>query len=136
MPAIFPSKDWLKELDSRLNSDEQYRNIAHRWEGDLFVVIEADGNLKEPFTLYLDLWHGSCRKAEFKPERTSHPNPAFVLTASYSNIVAILSGNLNPMTAMLTGKLHVKGSMGYMMRNFRTVFDFVRVAQSVTTEIL
>jgi putative sterol carrier protein len=40
------------------------------------------------------------------------------------------------MTAMMTSKLKVKGSMGYMMRNVPTVLDFVRVAQEVTTEIL
>jgi putative sterol carrier protein len=43
---------------------------------------------------------------------------------------------MNPMTAMMTSKLKVKGSMGYMMRNVPTVLDFVRVAQEVTKEIM
>lgn len=136
MPAIFPSEDWLKELELELNSDEHYRTIAKNWEGDLFFFIEVDGNLKEPLTFYLDLWHGACRKAEYKPKPESYPNPAFTLTSSYASIVDILSGKLNPMTAMLTSKLKVKGSMGYMMRNARTVLDFVRVAKEVTNEIL
>ena len=136
MPAVFPSEEWLMGLDAKLNSDERYRDIARNWEGDLFFIIEPAGNLKEGLTFYLDLWHGSCRKVEFKPGPESHPNPAFTLTATYTNITAILSGELNPMTAMMTSKLKVKGSMGYMMRNVPTVLDFVRVAQEVTTEIL
>jgi putative sterol carrier protein len=40
------------------------------------------------------------------------------------------------MTAMMTNKLRVKGSLGYMMRNVPTVLDFVRCVQEVTTEIL
>ena len=136
MPAVFPSKEWLKGLESKLNSDARYGEIAKNWEGDLFFIIEPEGNLKEQLTFYLDLWHGKCRKVEYKPQPESYPNPTFTLTATYKNIAAILSGTLNPMTAMMTSKLKVKGSLGYMMRNVPTVLDFVRVAQEVTAEIL
>ncbi len=135
MAAIFPSKEWLQGLESRLNSDPRYREIAKNWEGDLLFLIESDGNLKEKLTFYLDLWHGQCRKVEYQPAPESYPSPAFTLTASYKDITSILMGKLNPMTAMMTSRLKVKGSMGYMMRNVPTVLDFVRVAQEVTTEI-
>ncbi len=136
MTAIFPSEEWLKGLEDKLNSDQRYGEIARNWEGDLFFFIEPDGNLKERLTFYLDLWHGKCRKVEYKPQPESHPSPTFTLTSTYKNITAVLSGNLNPMTAMMTSKLKVKGSMGYMMRNVPTVLDFVRCAQEVTDEIL
>ena len=136
MSAIFPSEEWLHELEAKLNSDERYADIAKNWEGDLIFFIEPEGSLKEQLRFYLDLWHGKCRKVEYNPTPESHPNPTFALTASYNNIVGVLSGKLNPMTAMMTSKLKVKGSMGYMMRNVPTVLDFVRVAQEVTKEIL
>jgi len=136
MAAIFPSEEWLKGLETRLNSDLRYREIARNWEGDLFFFIEPEGNLDEKLTFYLDLWHGTCRKVEYEPPPDSHANPAFTLTASYNNITSILTGKLNPMTAMMTSRLKVKGSMSYMMRNVPTVLDFVRVAQEVTKEIL
>ncbi|NJN80101.1 MAG: hypothetical protein HC797_06325, partial [Anaerolineales bacterium] len=90
----------------------------------------------ERLTFYLDLYHGTCRKVEYKPEPASYPTPAFTLTATYKNITDVLTGKLNPMTAMMTMKLKVHGSMGYMMRNVPTVLDFVRVAQEATTEIM
>ena len=136
MAARFPSEAWLQGLQTRLNSDSRYHEIAKNWEGDLFFFIEPDGNLKERLTFYLDLWHGTCRSIEYQPSAEAHPNPAFTLTASYKDITSILTGKLNPMTAMMTSKLKVKGSMGYMMRNVPTVLDFVRVAQEATTEIL
>ena len=136
MPAVFPSEEWLKDLEAKLNSDERYREIAKNWEGDLFFFIEPEGNLKERLTFYLDLWHGACRRVDYNPQPESYPKPAFTLTASYNNIAAILGGRLNPMTAMMTSRLKVKGSMGYMMRSVPTVLDFVRVAQEVTTEIM
>ena len=136
MSAIFPSEEWLKGLEVKLNSDEKYKGIAKDWEGDLFFNIEPTGNLKEPLTFYLDLWHGTCRKVDYNPAASAYPKPAFTLSASYENITAVLSGKLNPMTAMMTMKLKVSGSMGYMMRNVPTVLDFVRCAQEVTKEIM
>jgi len=136
MTAVFPSQEWLKGLEENLNLDERYADIAKNWEGDLFFFIEPEGNLKEQLTFYLDLWHGKCRKAEYQPAPDSYPSPTFTLTATYGNISAILSGNLNPMTAMMTSKLKVKGNMGYMMRNVPTVLDFVRVAQEATDKTL
>jgi len=136
MAAIFPSEEWLQGLETKLNSDPRYQEIAKNWEGDLLFLIEPAGNLKERLTFYLDLWHGRCRKVEYEPKADSHPTPAFTLSASYNDITSILTGKLNPMTAMMTSRLKVKGSMGYMMRNVPTVLDFVRVAQAVTTEIL
>jgi putative sterol carrier protein len=136
MSAVFPSEEWLEGLEARLNSDEKYGEIAKNWEGDLFFRIEPRGNLKEALTFYLDLWHGKCRKAEYEPDAAAHPKPTFTLTANYEDITAILTGRLNPMTAMMTMKLKVQGNMGYMMRNVPTVLDFVRVANEATTEIL
>lgn len=136
MPAIFPSAEWLQGLEAKLNSDERYGEIARNWEGDLFFFIEPEGNLKERLTFYLDLWHGKCRKVDFKPSPDVYPHPSFILTASYQDITSILTGQMNPMTAMMTSKLKVKGSMGYMMRNVPTVLDFVRCAREVTEEIL
>lgn len=136
MTAIFPSAEWLKGLEAKINSDKRYADIAKNWEGDLLFYIEAEGNLKERLTFYLDLWHGACRKVEYNPQPESYPSPTFILSATYGNITAILSGKLNPMTAMMTSKLKVKGSMGYMMRNVPTVLDFVRVVQEATEEML
>jgi len=136
MGAIFPSPEWLEGLKAKLNSDERYAEVARNWEGDLFFFIEPEGNLKQTLTFYLDLWHGKCRKAEYAPDQSSYPKPAFVFRSTYGNIASILAGRMNPMTAMMTSKLRVQGSMGYMMRNVPTVLDFVRCAQEATSEIL
>jgi putative sterol carrier protein len=37
---------------------------------------------------------------------------------------------------MITRKLKVQGSMGYMMRNVPTVLEFVRCAKEVDTEFV
>jgi putative sterol carrier protein len=135
MAAIFPSPEWLQALTVKLNSDERYAQIARNWEGDMCVVIEPSGPLKEQQFYYLDLWHGKCRQTEILKDLSSRQTK-YVLTATYDNISRIMKGELDPMQAMMTRKLQVKGSMVYMMRNVPTVLDFVRCAREVTTEIL
>lgn len=136
MSATFPSLEWLEGLESKLNSDQKYAQIAKNWEGDLFFFIEPDNGLKEQLTFYLDLWHGTCRSVDYNPTLGKYSKPVFTLRATYKNITAILTGKLDPMTAMMTNKLKVQGSLGYMMRNVPTVLDFVRCAREVTTDIL
>jgi len=131
--AIFPSLDWLNELDEKLNADERYADIAKKWEGDIVIVIEAQGNLTEKKTYYLDLWHGKCRGVAELMD-ASEKKAMFILTANYENIKRILLGKLDPMQAMLTRKLAVQGNMAVMMRSVPTVLDFVRCAREITHE--
>ena len=135
MQAVFPSAEWLKEFEDKLNSDVRYAQIARNWEGDMYFVIEPDGNLMNRIVMYLDLWHGKCRGTEIVSELSSH-QPTFTLKAGYRNFAKVLTGELDPMQAMLTRKLDVKGNMAIMMRNVPTVLDFVRCAREMTREIL
>mgnify|MGYP002713144997 FL=1 len=135
MSAVFPSLEWLQALEEKLNNDEKYAQVAKKWEGDMACVLEADGRLSEKKILYLDLWHGKCREVAELSD-IAEKDPAFVLTASYTNFLRVLQGDLDPMQAMLTRKLGVKGNMAVMMRNVPTVLDFVRCAKEVTNEAL
>lgn len=136
MSVKFPSAEWLDALKTKLNNDPHYNQIAKNWEGDLFFDIQPAGSLTQPLLMYLDLWHGKCRGVEYAPDATKHPKPTFILRSPYNNFTSILLGKLDPMTAMMTSKLKVEGSLGYMMRNVPTVLDFVRCAREITTEIL
>jgi putative sterol carrier protein len=134
MPNIFPSREWLSDLENKLNNDARYSQIARNWEGELCCVIKAGGPIEEDMILYWDLWHGACRKTDILTE-IGTLKPAFILTASFENFVKVLKGDLDPLQAMMTRKLQVKGSMAYMMRNVPTVLDFVRCAREVTDRI-
>ena len=128
MTSKFPSTEWLNDFQSKLNSDEHYASVASRWEGDVSLVIEADDQLPDTVTCYLDLWHGRSRAVEF----VVHPDgksAAFTISAPFTNWLRILRGELNPIQAMATMKLKVRGNMAYIMRNVPTVLDFTRVAQ-------
>ena len=135
MGSIFPSAAWLEDLKLKLNSDSRYAHIARNWEGDLCIYMEPGGPIKEAMVFYLDLWHGTCRNVALLKE-VGDLKPIFLMSASFENLTRIVKGELDPMQAMMTRKLTVKGSMAYMMRNVPTVLDFVRCAREITDEII
>lgn len=130
MSAIFPSLEWLQALEEKLNNDEKYAQVAKNWEGDMAFIFEADDRLAETTIMYIDLWHGKCRGVAMWDDLNQ--KVAFTVTAVYTDFVRVLEGDLDPMQAMLTRKLLVKGNMAVMMRNVPTVLDFVRCARIVT----
>lgn len=127
----FPSQEWLQALKTALNSDARYAEVARAWEGDLLFVIDPDPpGAGEPLSLYLDLWHGTCRGTAVVPPGEGR-KARFTLRAPLANFIKVLRGELDPMQAMLTRRLRVDGDMSYMMRNVPVVLDFVRCARSV-----
>ncbi len=129
--AKFPSSEWVQAAMVKLNSDARYAQIARNWEGDLAFQIDPSDTLTEPVKLYFDLWHGKCRDA-YVLDDSRTVQPTCWLNAPYHNYVRLLKGELEPMQALLTRKLSVKGPMAVLMRSVPTVLDFVRCCREVT----
>ena len=135
MDAIFPTPEWLAAFEEKLNADEKYGQVGSKWEGDIYFIIKPEGNLKEQVVYYLDLWHGKCRGTEVVNDIATHA-PAFTLGAVYGNFARVLTGELDPMQAILTRKLDVRGNMAVMMRSIPTILEFVRCAREITKGIV
>ncbi len=133
--AKFPTSEWTQTFMEKLNRDEQYGQIAHKWEGDILFIIQPEGVLNDQVRLYFDLWHGKCREAYLVSEEDAQ-KPAFVLQAPYENFKRILTGELHPMQALMTRKLSVQGNMATLMRSVPTVLDFVRCAREITDDFV
>ena len=133
--ATFPSAEWVQAVMDKLNTDAHYAEVAEKWEGDMRYMIDPGGPLTEPLWIYLDLWHGKCRQA-FIEKPDTQLKPAFVLKASYENMLRVLHGEIDPMSALLTRKIGVQGNMTILMRNVPTVLDFVRCCREVTDKTL
>ncbi len=129
--ATFPEFSWFEALRDKLNQDENYNRIAQKWEGDFLFAIETGGAITQPIYVYIDLWHGKCREVKVI-QNPQEVKAAFVLSAPYPNYISLLKGNIDPMQAMLTQKIRVKGNMAVLMRNIPTVLDFVRCCREVT----
>jgi putative sterol carrier protein len=132
----FPSEAWLNALVTILNSDEKYAETAKKWEGDIVfkVIPDDDTSGEESILLYMDLWHGKCREAKILNKVEVKADTKFIFEMTRSQAIKVLDGEIDPIQAMVTRRLKVRGDIGYMLRNVPVVLDFIRCCRLVGIE--
>jgi len=133
MPHPFPSAEWVADFERQINSDEEYAKAASTWEGDLNFVIEQVPGLDTPMVIYVDLWHGKCRDARFT-DLTSAPNARFRINAPLANWKRVITKQVGPIPAMVSGQLKVHGNLPYILRHVGAAQQLVECATRVDTE--
>ena len=129
----FATDAWIKRLGEECNKSMVYREAARDWEGDLYFVVEAEGRLEKNVYMYLDIYHGECRQA-FVPEDYTALNPEFWISGSLSAWREVTEKKMDPLKALLTRKLSLKGSMTKMMRVSKAAEALVNCFTSFDTE--
>lgn len=133
MPLKFPSVEWVSELMHQINSDEEYARAASTWEGDLNFVIESVPGAERPIVIYLDLWHGKCRSGDCTEEASARP-AAYQINAPLTNWKRVISKQVGPIPALVSGQLKVHGNLAYILRHVRAAQQLVECATRVDTE--
>lgn len=126
MSYKFPSPEWVTVFDEQINSSDAYANAAKTWEGDITLVIEGGPGI------YLDLWHGKCRSAEFLADPDTK-SPEFKITADIEKWKKVLAGKLDPVQGMVTRQLKLDGNLVKIMKNVKAAQELVRCATRVPT---
>jgi putative sterol carrier protein len=135
--AIFPSEEWIHELVGRINASAEYREAASTWEGDIAFVFGADPDKGVPDDVWawLDLWHGECRGGGIvAPDEGAMAR--YVIRAPYSRWKDVLRGHLDPVRAMMQGKLRVHGDLPTIVRYVRAANELVHLTTTVRTEFI
>ena len=127
MAYRFPSPEWTEQFNQQINTSDAYASAAKTWEGDILLVIEGDA------AIYLDLWHGQCRGAEFVQDPTAK-NAEFKITASTEKWQRVLAGKLDPIQGMVTRQIKLDGNLVKIMKNVKAAQELVRCATKVDTE--
>ncbi len=133
--VLFPSEAWVQELKNQLNTSPSYADAAKAWEGDFYFVIDPEKNtpITEPVYMYMDLWHGQCRDA-FVAKDKAEKNPAYVMSGPYTKWKKVVTNKLDPMQALVTGQLKLKGNMIMVMKNVKAAQEIVRACTRIDAE--
>jgi len=118
MAFKFPSDAWVKAFMVKLNSSPVYPRPQGIGRATFVCGRAGRGWLPRAGGLYLDLWHGRCLEA-CQLNGVDDRQAAFVLNGSLRAYSKIITGKLDPIQAMLTRQLNVKGSLITLMRNLR-----------------
>ncbi len=127
MAHKFPSADWTAAFFEQINSSDAYASAAKNWEGDIILVVEDQAGI------YLDLWHGKARSAEFLPE-PDDKSAEFRITTTLEKWKRVLEGKLDPVQGMVTRQLKLDGNLVKIMKNVKAAQELVRCATRVDTE--
>lgn len=136
--AKFPSEEWLKDYVERINASKEYEEAAATWEGDLSYVFEAEpdkGVPKDVWT-WVDLWHGKCRGGKYDVGEDEGAKAKFIIRAPYSRWKQVIKKELDPVKAMMQGKLKLKGDLPTIVRHVKAANELVNIASSVPTEFV
>ena len=131
MDLPFPSDAWIKAVMVDVNASPAYLEAAKNWEGDINFIIEPGGELKQPVTLYLDLWHGRCREA-FAADGEMKKS-VFRLSAPVATWKRVITRQIDPIQAMMTGQLRLQGNLIMMMRNVSAAKELVECCTHIPT---
>ncbi|MHB1493545.1 MAG: SCP2 sterol-binding domain-containing protein [Thermoplasmataceae archaeon] len=127
----FPSEEWAKAYFEKLNANSDYKDSARDWEGDITLVINEDQGLEVNAYLYLDLYHGTCRKYIFTTDPDQIPKSEFTYSGKFGNWRKLINGEVDPIKGILTGKFKLKGSMSKIMRYTKAAKLMVNTASQV-----
>tara|TARA_B100000700_G_scaffold331784_2_gene468624 strand:+ start:25846 stop:26265 length:420 start_codon:yes stop_codon:yes gene_type:complete len=127
---------WAIQWANKLSSNEGYRVAASKWEGDIVLIMTKDPKLGviEDLQVYLDLWHGECLSGRVAIEKDKIKSK-YVIAAPAGEWKKILEGSLDPILALMRGKLILKkGSLSSMLPYVSAAKELVVSAKELDTD--
>src|SRR5262249_8187642 len=129
--ALAFSSAWAEAWCAALNQSETYRVVAATWEGDVTLVVRANGGDEQ--AVYLDLHHGQCRAA-----RVATPGDrakgAYALEAGPPAWRELFEGRGSPVMALMTGRLKLtKGALAVLVPYAGAAKELLTLAAEVET---
>jgi putative sterol carrier protein len=131
---VFGSPGWVDALKIAINASAPYREAAKNWEGDFYFVVEPDDAAADAASvfIYLDLWHGECRDARVVANEGER-SPEFRISGAAAKWAKVIRRETDPIKALITNMLRIKGNMAKVMRNVKAAQELVNCASSVPT---
>ena len=131
---LFPTEEWFQAYIDAVNASEEYAEYAATWEGDVIIQIDAepDKGLATDVHGLLDLWHGGCRGGGLVDE-TRATSAEFAVRAPYSRWKDVIHGDLEPIKALVQGKLRVRGDLPKILRYVKATQELAYIAGQVDT---
>ena len=107
MSVRFLSEEWADALRGALNADEAFRTAAGSVSARIQQVISQDGGETKYWIVItdggIDMGLGDLDPVDA------------TITQSYETAAALSKGELNAVTAFMTGKIKVAGNMGLLL---------------------
>lgn len=126
MPIRFLSEEWAAELKVRLNESEGFRKAAAGAEATIQNVVNTpDGQKRYWIRIAEDAVEIGQGDAE---------GPDATIEQDYQTASALARSELNPVSAFMTGKLRINGSMMLLMQLQGALSELPKVMQEMDVD--
>lgn len=127
------SEEWCVACCERLNERESYRTSAAGWKGDIVLAMAADPahGIDADRAVWIDADDGVCRGTRVATEQDLQ-TAAFVFRADAGQWKRLLAGEVDPVSAAMTGKLKLsRGNLFVLARYAQAAREMVLAAGEV-----
>ncbi|HET7456446.1 MAG TPA: hypothetical protein VFJ74_02260 [Gemmatimonadaceae bacterium] len=134
MPLLPFTQPWADAFREAINADERYRVEGAGWTWPLALVLEPSPQVGYPTggAVQLELARGHCERAT--AVAADDATAPYRLRGGYAAWKAIVRGELDPITAVMTRRLTlVSGSLTTLMMHTRSAKALVECARHVDT---
>ena len=126
MSVQFLSDEWTKELKERLNASDEFKKGVGSTTATIQQVITGpDGERR----YWIRVGEGSVDMGSGDVEA-----PDATITQDYETAAALARSELNPVTAFMTGKLRIAGSLMLLMQLQGAISELPRVMQEMDVD--
>jgi putative sterol carrier protein len=126
MPVQFLSPEWTEQLEKRLNASDAFRDAAASANVTIQNVINTPDGPKR----YWMRFEGGTVELEAgdadKPDAT--------IEQDYDTAVALAKSELNPVSAFMTGKIRINGSMMLLMQLQGALSELAKEMQEIDVD--
>jgi putative sterol carrier protein len=126
MPVQFLSAEWTKELEKRLNASEAFKTASATADVTIQNVINTPDGPKRYWMRFesgsVKLEAGDAEKADATIEQ------------DYATAVALAKSELNPVSAFMTGKIRINGSMMLLMQLQGALSELAKEMQEIDVD--
>jgi len=133
---IFPSEVWCRAAIALMEADPELPAASAGWKDDLCVVVLPDAHLREPFAVHIRPEGG--RIADFRVlgdlDEADALDAAIAVSAPYAVWKGLLLGTVDPIEALFSRKIQVKGNVQPLIERARFKGIIERVLTQLETE--
>lgn len=126
MPVQFLSDEWTADLKERLNASESFRAAAAGQNATVQNVISTPDGPKRYWIAIadggVDMGSGDAKE------------PDATIEQDYDTAVALARSELNPVSAFMTGKIRINGSMMLLMQLQGALTELAREMQEMDVD--
>ena len=126
MPVQFLSAEWTQELENRLNASEAFKTASASADVTIQNVINTPDGPKRYWMRFesgsVKLEAGDAEKADATIEQ------------DYETAVALAKSELNPVSAFMTGKIRINGSMMLLMQLQGALSELAKEMQEIDVD--